>query len=109
MPSWRRGHDVSKDHINIAKDFYVENERLKEWFNQAQNIHERRSILDAMDHLERVFNATVASTYPGTGRNPWGRNPCGEIPLDKMLTPRERFDKGNSRREAIMAQRERHV
>ena len=84
---------------NDEWDLFLKHEKLiLDWMNYAQTDEERRKAATALQglHKQRTDsqNAPESLTQRERKRKP-----------RKKLTKVERFDKGNSRREAIMAQK----
>jgi hypothetical protein len=81
-----------------AEDFRRQEEHLLDWIKNCTDDRERQAAHLTLNNLHQM-------------RMKWNLDLVEEKPKRKprkKLTPVEKFDKKNSRREAIMAQRARH-
>jgi hypothetical protein len=81
-----------------AEDFRRQEEHLLDWIANAQDDKERQAAHLTLNNLHQMrMKQQLYAEDPKPERKP-----------RKKLTKVEKFDKKNSRREAIMAQRARH-
>jgi hypothetical protein len=81
------------------KDFHKQQAYLLDWIANAQDDKERQAAHLTLNNLHQMHIKQQMM------------NPCPEVKVPKrrkVLTKVEKFDRKNSRREAIMAQRARH-
>ncbi len=80
--------------------------QLFDLVDKAQTEEERKVAVGMLDDLGKMSSAAInAAVWP----NPPKRKPRKKLITKIPLTNNEKYDKKNSRREAIMAQRERRV
>ncbi len=96
---------------HLVKDFKRQHAELRRLYDSAPNGEERAVILTAMDDLGKVFNASIATqpiSIPVTPDEAKAFRAAQVASKLKSLTPTQRFDRGNSRHQAIAEQRERN-
>lgn len=94
--------------MNIVEDFKRNHDELRRLYDSASSEPERLAILRAMDDLGKVFNQAV-SVQPVSIPVTAEEAKAFRAEQEARLTPREKFDRGNSRRQAIQDQRARRV
>jgi hypothetical protein len=80
-------------------EFLQQEEHILNWLASAKTENEAFAAANLLHNLRQAHLKQLAVGIPFSTE----KNPCKEVPL----TAQEKFDKGNSRREAILAQRAR--
>jgi hypothetical protein len=86
-----------------VEEFRKQHGELRRLYDNTYNDEERKAILRMMDHLGKTFSAHLAQQPITIKVTPEQARAIA----DSRLTPTQRFDRGNSRRQAIREQRAR--
>ncbi len=87
--------------VNDFHEFLALEKQIMDWMNAATTDEDRRAAGTALQNLHKARTEQVAMGCIMEATTPAPQKPR------KKLTTIEKYDKKNSRREAIMAQRER--